>query len=162
MQISSGSFFHLFMYLFLLLFFFFFFCFCPFIPNLQSQRVLIFICYASEIRTTMSCRRLNETVHCFLHITIRTELYNNMSTSAFRSGKNTLFFECDLLNRESIEHLFSTIASKVPSGIDILVNNAGKLTEQSILRLFFSPSLRYVVYNNVIRYILIFFSYQMI
>lgn len=87
-----------------------------------------------------------------------------MSTSAFRSGKNTLFFEYDLLNRESIEHLFSTIASKVPSGIDIhvLVNNAGKLTEQSILRLFFSPSLRYVVYNNVIRYILIFFSYQMI
>lgn len=85
-----------------------------------------------------------------------------MSTSAFRSGKNTLFFECDLLNRETIEHLFSTIASKVPSGIDILVNNAGKLTEQSILRLFFSPSLRYVVYNNVIRYILIFFSYQMI
>lgn len=51
-----------------------------------------------------------------------------MSTSAFRSGKNTLFFECDLLNRETIEHLFSTIASKVPSGIDILVNNAGKLT----------------------------------
>lgn len=52
---------------------------------------------------------------------------NNLSTSTFRSGKDVLVFECDLLKRESIDHLFSTIASKVPSGIDILVNNAGKL-----------------------------------
>lgn len=50
-----------------------------------------------------------------------------MSTFTFRSGQEPLFFECDLLKRESIDHLFSTIASKVPSGIDILVNNAGKL-----------------------------------
>lgn len=54
-------------------------------------------------------------------------LYNNVSTSAFRSGKDKLFFECDLLNKESIDRLFNTIAFKVTSGIDILVNNAGKL-----------------------------------
>nr|XP_034321911.1 uncharacterized oxidoreductase YxjF isoform X3 [Crassostrea gigas] len=45
------------------------------------------------------------------------------------SGKDVLFFECDLLNRASIDHLFSTIASEVPSGIDILVNNAA-MTER--------------------------------
>lgn len=53
-------------------------------------------------------------------------IYNNESTSIFRSGQEARFFECDLLNRESIDHLCSTIASKVPSGIDILVNNAGQ------------------------------------
>lgn len=45
------------------------------------------------------------------------------------SGKDILFFECDLLKRENIDHLLSTIASEVPSGIDILVNNAA-MTER--------------------------------
>lgn len=53
----------------------------------------------------------------------------NMEKIKKISGKDVLFFECDLLNRENIDHLFSTIASKVPSGIDILVNNAA-LTER--------------------------------
>lgn len=49
----------------------------------------------------------------------------NMEKIKEISGQEALFFECDLLNRESIDQLCSTIASKVPSGIDILVNNAG-------------------------------------
>ncbi|XP_065940265.1 D-beta-hydroxybutyrate dehydrogenase isoform X5 [Magallana gigas] len=49
----------------------------------------------------------------------------NMEKIKEISGQDALFFECDLLNRKSIDHLCSTIASKVPSGIDILVNNAG-------------------------------------
>lgn len=53
----------------------------------------------------------------------------NMEKIKKISGKDVLFFECDLLNRASIDHLFSTIASKVPSGIDILVNNAA-MTER--------------------------------
>lgn len=48
----------------------------------------------------------------------------NMEKIKKISGKDVLFFECDLLNRENIDHLFRTIASEVPSGIDILVNNA--------------------------------------
>uniref|UniRef100_A0A8W8NX35 3-oxoacyl-[acyl-carrier-protein] reductase n=1 Tax=Magallana gigas TaxID=29159 RepID=A0A8W8NX35_MAGGI len=53
----------------------------------------------------------------------------NMEKIKKISGKDVLFFECDLLNRASIDHLFSTIASEVPSGIDILVNNAA-MTER--------------------------------
>lgn len=64
-------------------------------------------------------------VHC-KYIYLEMHVCNNVFTSIFRSGQDALFFECDLLNRESIDHLCSTIASKVPSGIDILVNNAGQ------------------------------------
>lgn len=68
-----------------------------------------------------------------------------MSTFTFRSGQEPLFFECDLLKRESIDHLFSTIASKVPSGIDILVNNAGKLTLGDITILTYVYSVLFTV-----------------
>lgn len=79
-------------------------------------------------------------------------VHNNVSTSISRSGQEALFFECDLLNRESIDQLCSTIASKVPSGIDILVNNAGKLTV-SILTYSQSYSTRRVSYSNTTPFI---------
>lgn len=79
-------------------------------------------------------------------------VHNNVSTSISRSGQEALFFECDLLNRESIDQLCSIIASKVPSGIDILVNNAGKLTV-SILTYSQSYSTRRVSYSNTTPFI---------
>lgn len=80
-------------------------------------------------------------------------VHNNVSTSISRSGQEALFFECDLLNRESIDQLCSTIASKVPSGIDILVNNAGKLTVSIFL--FNAASLlfkHHTVYKHTLEY----------